>query len=326
MTAIDAAGYPPSPSRSGAAWLRPTLVLGLIVAADVLLFDQPRGIGWFLMAFLLAAGIVATHPLSVKERGFAKKAALPFLALLPLIENVSSLSLIIAAIGLAAFALFCSGRLRGGISRMAGQLVVFFVAAPFRWTADITARLALHKRMGGERIAVAGLLTWVMPAVIGGAFIALFSLANPVVEYWLSLIDIPAWLARMDIARVGFWIASACAAWALLRPRLPRWLHRTCVLRAAVHRTPAPLPASLSQALFGRAALLRALLLFNAIFAVQTVMDAIYLWGGVALPDGVTYASYAHRGAYALIATALLAALFSCFWPCGQPALRPMIG
>ncbi len=147
MTAIDAAGYPPSPSRGGAAWLRPTLVLGLIVAADVLLFDQPHGIGWFLMAFLLAAGIVATHPLSVKERGFAKKAALPFLALLPLIENVSSLSLIIAAIALAAFALSCSGRRRGGISRMAGQLVVFFVAAPFRWTADITARLALHKRM-----------------------------------------------------------------------------------------------------------------------------------------------------------------------------------
>ena len=62
--------------------------------------------------------------------------------------------------------------------------------------------------------------------------------------------------------------------------------------------------------LFGKAAILRSLIVFNAIFAVQTVMDAIYLWGGVALPDGVTYASYAHRGAYALIATALLAALF----------------
>ena len=43
---------------------------------------------------------------------------------------------------------------------------------------------------------------------------------------------------------------------------------------------------------------------------VQTVLDAAYLWGGVALPDGMTYASYAHRGAYPLIVTALLAAGF----------------
>jgi Domain of unknown function (DUF4173) len=34
------------------------------------------------------------------------------------------------------------------------------------------------------------------------------------------------------------------------------------------------------------------------------------LWGGAALPDGMSYASYAHRGAYPLIATALLAAGF----------------
>ena len=50
--------------------------------------------------------------------------------------------------------------------------------------------------------------------------------------------------------------------------------------------------------------------MFNALFAVQTVLDLTYLWGGVALPDGMTYATYAHRGAYPLIVTALLAAGF----------------
>jgi len=39
-------------------------------------------------------------------------------------------------------------------------------------------------------------------------------------------------------------------------------------------------------------------------------LDLTYLWGGVALPDGISYASYAHRGAYPLIVTALLAAGF----------------
>ena len=61
---------------------------------------------------------------------------------------------------------------------------------------------------------------------------------------------------------------------------------------------------------FGPAAILRSLLLFNLIFAVQTGLDLTYLWGGVALPDGMSYATYAHRGAYPLIATALLAAVF----------------
>jgi len=39
-------------------------------------------------------------------------------------------------------------------------------------------------------------------------------------------------------------------------------------------------------------------------------LDVIYLWGNAALPADITYASYAHRGAYPLILTALLAAGF----------------
>jgi hypothetical protein len=62
--------------------------------------------------------------------------------------------------------------------------------------------------------------------------------------------------------------------------------------------------------IFGKAAILRALIVFNILFALQTGLDATYLWGGVALPDGMSYASYAHRGAYPLIVTALLAAGF----------------
>ncbi|APG08243.1 hypothetical protein BKD09_07880 [Bradyrhizobium japonicum] len=49
---------------------------------------------------------------------------------------------------------------------------------------------------------------------------------------------------------------------------------------------------------------------FVALFAAQSILDGIYLWGHVALPDNLTYAAYAHRGAYPLIATALLAAAF----------------
>ena len=77
--------------------------------------------------------------------------------------------------------------------------------------------------------------------------------------------------------------------------------------------------------LFGKAAILRSLIVFNLMFAVQTVLDAAYLWGGVALPDGMSYASYAHRGAYPLIVTALIAAGFVlAALQAGQRHLRPM--
>jgi hypothetical protein len=52
------------------------------------------------------------------------------------------------------------------------------------------------------------------------------------------------------------------------------------------------------------------LIAFNLVFALQNAMDIIYLWGEARLPGDMTMADYAHRGAYPLIATALLAALF----------------
>ena len=60
---------------------------------------------------------------------------------------------------------------------------------------------------------------------------------------------------------------------------------------------------------------------------MQTALDVVYLWGGVALPDGLTYAAYAHRGAYPLIVTALLAAGFvlAAMRPGGPAERMPVI-
>ena len=69
--------------------------------------------------------------------------------------------------------------------------------------------------------------------------------------------------------------------------------------------------------LFGAAAMLRSLILFNLLFALQTVLDLTYLWGDRDLPNGMSHAQYAHRGAYPLIVTALLAAGFALI------AMRP---
>jgi hypothetical protein len=95
----------------------------------------------------------------------------------------------------------------------------------------------------------------------------------------------------------------AAVVWALLRPRLKRRFARWQAGRAFMI-----VPTKNSP--LGHASLLRSLLLFNALFAVQTLLDLVYLWGGADLPDHMSHAEYAHRGAYPLIATALLAAGF----------------
>ena len=59
------------------------------------------------------------------------------------------------------------------------------------------------------------------------------------------------------------------------------------------------------------AGVLLAVILFNLLFLLQNVLDIEYLWSGAALPAGMSYAEYAHRGAYPLILTALLAGLLT---------------
>jgi hypothetical protein len=105
-----------------------------------------------------------------------------------------------------------------------------------------------------------------------------------------------------------FWVAALSAVW----PFIYVWWRSKIDVTSDVAETAAPeqevLPVGLD--FFGAATILRSLLLFNLLFAVQTILDMVYLWGNVTLPVDISYASYAHRGAYPLILTALLAAGF----------------
>ena len=104
--------------------------------------------------------------------------------------------------------------------------------------------------------------------------------------------------------RLTFWIGTIIAVWAFVRV-----CGRFALPDTGLSASDIPKVTS-SGPIFNDAAVMRSLVLFNLLFAVQSVMDINYLWAGAALPDGMTYATYAHRGAYPLIATALLAAAF----------------
>ena len=55
------------------------------------------------------------------------------------------------------------------------------------------------------------------------------------------------------------------------------------------------------------------LLILNGMFLVENLLDLQYVWSGTALPAGMNYAEYVHRGSYTLIATAILAGALVIF-------------
>ena len=137
---------------------------------------------------------------------------------------------------------------------------------------------------------------------MGLVFAALLLSANPMMQGWLTGL-LPAHGPSVEtVYRLLFWCGTALLI-------LPFLIAPAMRERLKLGYTTPALPAA--PAAFNAGSVCRSLLLFNALFAVQTLSDITYLWGGVALPDGMTYAAYAHRGAYPLLATALLAGLFA---------------
>jgi hypothetical protein len=157
--------------------------------------------------------------------------------------------------------------------------------------------LRLRKlRRKAKRRPLGEAVTVVAAPLIGGAiFLALFSLANPLISRVLENLRLPPF----DLIRSMFWGLMLVTVWGAFRPRrLRRPLRFTSPPSAPVKPHVGILSVTLS------------LLVFNALFALQNGLDIAFLWSGAPLPKGVTLADYAHRGAYPLIATALLAGLF----------------
>lgn len=153
------------------------------------------------------------------------------------------------------------------------------------------------------------LRAWLIPLGLGAVFLGLFALANPIVSLalsnvWVGFQRLCVWLPSLPSApRLLFWSGVGALLWTLLRHQ-----PRACEELPARPVPPPPLPEG-SRVLTPEV-IRNALVVFNALFAFQTASDLWYLWGGGALPQGMTYAEYAHRGAYPLIVTALLAAAF----------------
>jgi hypothetical protein len=283
---------------------RLALAAAITVLGDWLFFGHRLGISVALFLAALAAGTALANRGRAGTREQLIAAGILVAGLLPLVENVGVLSLLSGIGGTGLFAVVICGALRTGVRDAIAATIGLLLAGPFQLTPDLAVRWRAMQHDGGwlQRDRILG---WIVPLLLCAVFAALFASANPLIEQWLTALAPSRPLSVQDFWRSVLWAALISVAWAFVAVRLRAAPPAEGIMAGIEIRK-----LELGGPVFGDAAVLRSLVLFNFLFAIQTLLDAMYLWGGVALPAGMTYATYAHRGAYPLIATALLAALF----------------
>lgn len=294
---------PAQPPRSGdqtgpipgGFWMISAALAALILLADLLFWDA-QGLG--LSVPLFALGIFAVATLANPWRQKRLPLVLLVVCLLPGVEYVQALSLAFALGGLVLSVIWARDPGHGLIPRA----IRLTLRLPLWWGVWALGRFgfSLPARLPPKAGLSRRIRDWSLP--VGGALVLLFLMAeaNPLIEAaLLDLINLPFELERF-IPRILFWTGVALITAPFLGT-LPQ--------RRAVPARPDTLPRP--DGLLSMASVRNALITFNLMLLVQSLSDIGILWGGVALPDGMTLAQYAHRGAYPLLATAMLAGLFS---------------
>jgi hypothetical protein len=271
----------------------------LAALADFLFWGRP--VGWTIGLYgtaLLAALFVFERRLPRSVPEWILTGAL--LGLLGYsLEQPGVPMLIIGGLGLLALGLTMRQGWTTNSVRWAWRCGAFMVAGWLSVFRDARAAGGQDATRKGAKRAI----RWLLPIGLTGMFLALLSLANPILSNWVTsgwerihstLDSLPA------PARILMWLAVAVGVWALLRFQCKET--ETTGAAGEIEGILQRIPAGF---------VIRCLVLFNALFAIQTVLDLFYLWAGATLPEGLTYAEYAHRGSYPLVATALLAAAFA---------------
>ncbi|MDX8346811.1 DUF4173 domain-containing protein [Cognatiyoonia sp. IB215446] len=281
------------PRRVAPVWL----LLAVVICADLLVWGVAAGLGFVVCLLLVTAAVHLAVGQAVPLWRAMAAWGLLIVSLLPAVDLVQPLSVGFAVLGMLAFSacMIVPDWDASALFRTALRLPGAGLVQTFRDAKNAKPSMP-------SKVAVGRVLTdWLVPLAVGGVFICLLALANPVVDAWLIRLGALETGFSVDAGRVAFWGAVALIAWPLLR---------LAVMKGTLNRPSRRIALPQSRLINGRS-VLRALVLFNLIFAVQSLLDMGYLWGGVRLPAGMSYAEYAHRGAYPLLVAALLAGFFA---------------
>lgn len=281
-------------------------LLALVFLADVLFWGHAPGLSLAIFALALFAAALRARPRPVAL-------AVLVLAVLPVVEFVQPLSVLILALGLVTGLALQAGPGQAPWAR-AGAILR---QVPGRAMGDLGRGMRGVSGVSAGQAARGLAQRWALPLGGGLVLAALLAEANPVLDLWLQdLANLP-FDPALWLRRVLFWAGVAILAWPL-------------ILSDAAPLPPAQGPRRPQDpGAFGlnAASVARALVLFNAGLALQSALDARYLWAGTT-PPGMTLAAYAHRGAYPLLATALLAGAFALAarpFVARRPLLKPLL-
>ena len=301
--------------RAGSFWLKLGAGLGVAGVFDAVLFGWGQGGGLFggLELLLLGTALALRPDLRRSSGALACFGVAGAMAVATFIDP-----------GLLAWCLFWTfaglGAMLPAAARFGdawawGQrLVCHAFRAAIAPALDMRRWLKLRCRHGGGEMRNV-LPQLALPAMGSAVILGLFAAANPVIEIWID--NVLSLSLREDLSlRLCLGVVWFTFAWSLLRPRMARRLIGTFDGSGDLP-LPGVTPASVRLSLIA----------FNALFVLQNTMDLLWLWGLAALPKGMTLAEYAHRGAYPLIVTALLAAGFVlvALRPGSKTAAMPLV-
>ena len=284
----------------GSLLLKLALAAALVLLGDLVFWQLQQALGVQGLFMLgLCAALLAARPAVRQDRRARIALGLAALYALAQLWDPSPLAFALfwTAIGMATL-LPATARFDDGW-RWLQRLVAHGFKALFGPLIDliILGKVRRKRPSGPLGLRRAGPLL-ALPLAGGLVFVVLLAQANPVIAALLDQLRLPEFDWTL-LPRMLLWGLLALLGWGVLRARPPRRLLGTLDATGDVM-----LPG------FSLASITLSLILFNALFAVQNLMDLAYLSGSLALPQGITLADYAHRGAYPLVATALLAALF----------------
>lgn len=287
-------------------------ILVSVVCADFLFYDAPIGISvaiFYTFWLVILRGRIRSGNKSDPFLNIVTGAS--FGVLLALLWNPSEMAIIVALTCLAILALTAKHGSRAASEIWLKRIITYYIAAVIQLWRD-SSTIKRWKESGHlQKSFFEGhdlKQRWLIPILITLVFFILFTKANPLLAQWLQdfaeiiekRLGMVSW---PDLERILIWIISFLFGWGWLRYRSP---YRSLIFSGRQH------PTHITENI-PTSTVIRSLALLNALFLFMNGLDLRYLWGNGVLPQGMTYAEYAQRGAYPLIVSALLAGAFVLF-------------